>query len=94
MTDKSKQERESHMPAREGEAPRVSVKRMGEAASRFDERFTKGLSGGVGGALALFSTRLRKLLQSGHLQNYAFIVFAALIFAAAALVIYIRFFGR
>ena len=94
MTDERKQEHKAHMPGRDGEPPRVSVKRIGEAARRFDERFTKALSGGVGGALALFSTRLRKMLQSGHLENYAFTVFAALIFAAAALVIYIRFFGR
>lgn len=74
--------------------PKVSVKTVGQAARKFDESMTKGLAAGVGGTFSIFSMRLRKLLQSGHWENYAFVVFAALIFAAAALVILVRFFWR
>lgn len=91
MTDKKKEKQTTTPPSGNGEPPRVSVKTVGGAAKRFDEQMTKGLAAGVGGAFQFFSNRLRRALQSGYWQNYAFLVFAALIFAAAALVLFMRF---
>ncbi|RJQ53635.1 MAG: hypothetical protein C4521_07125 [Actinobacteria bacterium] len=74
-----------------GTSPMVSVKTVGQAARRFDDSLTKGLAAAFGGAFSFFSNSLRRLLQSGHWQNYAFIIFAALIFAAAALVLILTY---
>ncbi len=77
----------------EREAPAVSVKRLGQAARRFDESLTRGVAAGSAGAFGFFSKRVRHVLHSGYLQNYAFVIFAALIFAAAALVLFLTY-GR
>jgi hypothetical protein len=91
MAEQDKDEATPPPASGDHEPPRVSVKTVGGAAKRFDEGLTKGLAAGVGGMFRLFSNRLRRALQSGYWQNYAFVVFAALIFAAAALVLFMRF---
>ncbi len=87
--DKKKEEEETI----EQRVPVVSVKTVGQAASRFDESLTRGIAGLFSTALGFFSTRVRTVLQSGYLQNYAFVIFAALIFAAAVLVLLLTY-GR
>lgn len=83
-----------HQNSSEPSPPMVSVKTIGSAARKFDETMTKAIGVGVGGGFKLVSERLKRTLHSGHWQNYAFIVFAAVIFAAAALVIIMTFFWR